>query len=212
MLELDKIYNMDCMEGMKQIKNNEIDIILTDPPYGVKKAKWDILDIDLLKNALPEMKRICKGTILIYASMKYLKEWLELNPHRIMFFVKDYGQILPSPIQWFTDPILIFYGDILPSNKPMIRDWFHITTADTSKKPKLNHPTVKPIKPIKYLIKKFSNEHNIILDPFIGSGTTAVACKQLNRRFIGFEINKEYFEIAKNRIYNSTMKLEVLQT
>lgn len=208
MLELDKIYNMDCIEGMKQIPDNYVDLVLTDPPYGVNKAKWDVLDIGLLKRALPEMKRICKGTVLVYASMKYLKEWLELNPHRLMFFVKDYIQIMPSPIQWSTDPILVFYGDVLPSNKPMIKDWFHMTTADTSKKPKLNHPTIKPIKPIKYLIERFSDEETIVCDPFIGSGTTALACKELNRHYMGFEINPEYYNISLQRLLNVPDRLE----
>jgi len=65
---------------------------------------------------------------------------------------------------------------------------------------KFNHPTVKPIKIIKKLIKISSNEKDIVFDPFMGSGTTAVACKQLNRQYIGCEINKDYVEIANQRL------------
>jgi len=65
---------------------------------------------------------------------------------------------------------------------------------------KFKHPTQKPIKLIEYLLKICSNENNLILDPFLGSGTTAVACEQLNRRWIGIEINPEYCDIAKQRI------------
>jgi site-specific DNA-methyltransferase (adenine-specific) len=70
---------------------------------------------------------------------------------------------------------------------------------------KNNHPTVKPIKLIKYLIKLVSKEGAIILDPFLGSGTTAVACKQLNRNFIGIEKEKEYIEIANKRLSQSNL-------
>ena len=63
-----------------------------------------------------------------------------------------------------------------------------------------NHPTIKPITIIEKLIRNSSNENDLILDCFMGSGTTGVACKNLNRNFIGIELSKEYFEIAKERI------------
>jgi len=71
-----------------------------------------------------------------------------------------------------------------------------------------NHPTVKPIALMEYLIKLVSREDAVILDPFIGSGTTAVACKRLNRRFIGFEINNEYYNISLQRLLNVPRRLE----
>jgi DNA modification methylase len=65
------------------------------------------------------------------------------------------------------------------------------------------HPTAKNLELFKELILDNTNEEDTVLDPCMGSGTTGVACKQLNRNFIGIEINKEYFEIAKNRIEKS---------
>lgn len=62
------------------------------------------------------------------------------------------------------------------------------------------HPCQKPLELVKYLLKTYSNEEMLILDPFAGSGVTGVACKECNRNFIGFELNKEYYEKAKNRI------------
>ena len=62
------------------------------------------------------------------------------------------------------------------------------------------HPTQKPVELIEYLIKTYTNENDIVLDPFMGSGTTGVACKNLNRNFIGIELDKNYFDIAKERI------------
>lgn len=63
-----------------------------------------------------------------------------------------------------------------------------------------SHPTQKPVPLMEYLIKTYTNENEIVLDFTMGSGTTGVACKNLNRNFIGIELDKEYFELAKNRI------------
>ena len=63
------------------------------------------------------------------------------------------------------------------------------------------HPTQKPLDLMEYLITKFTNENETVIDPFMGSGTTGVACKNLNRNFIGIELDKKYFEIAQKRIY-----------
>jgi site-specific DNA-methyltransferase (adenine-specific) len=62
------------------------------------------------------------------------------------------------------------------------------------------HPTQKPLELIEYLVKTFTNENDLILDPFMGAGTTGVACKHFNRRFIGIELDSNYFKIAKERI------------
>ena len=69
------------------------------------------------------------------------------------------------------------------------------------------HPTVKPIRLLSYLITLGSREKDLVLDPFMGSGTTGIACKLLNREFIGCEINKEYFGIAQKRIESVPDKL-----
>jgi len=74
---------------------------------------------------------------------------------------------------------------------------------------KMGHPTQKPLNLIKYLIKIHSKENDLILDPFLGSGTTAVACEQLNRKWIGIEINPEYCEIAKKRILKENKQMRL---
>jgi len=73
-----------------------------------------------------------------------------------------------------------------------------------------SHPTQKPIHLFKYLIKTYTNEEDLVLDNCIGSGTTAVACKRLNRKFIGFEISKEYCDIAQKRLDNVHVRLDKL--
>jgi len=77
-------------------------------------------------------------------------------------------------------------------------------------KPEL-HPTQKPVNLIKKIIRSATEENDTVLDPFIGSGTTAVACKQLNRNFIGIEINPDYVEIANRRLANTYRQMELIK-
>ena len=80
---------------------------------------------------------------------------------------------------------------------------FYISPLNQKDKKKYNHPTIKPLGLIEKFIKNSSHKGDIVLDCFMGSGTTGVACKKLERDFIGIEINKDYYEIAKNRIENT---------
>ena len=82
----------------------------------------------------------------------------------------------------------------------------YYTPINQKDKELYDHPTIKPLSIIKNLVKNSSKENDVVLDCFMGSGTTGVACKQLNRNFIGIEIDKKYFEIAKNRIEGTTNK------
>ena len=84
-------------------------------------------------------------------------------------------------------------------------------TPNSSSYSKTKHPTEKPIELIKWLLKIHSNKNDIILDPFLGSGTTAVACKLLDRNFIGVEINPKYVEIANRRLANTYRQLELIK-
>ena len=77
---------------------------------------------------------------------------------------------------------------------------YYVTQINMEDKKKFNHPTIKPLNIIENLIINSSKENDVVLDCFMGSGTTGVACKKLNRDFIGIEINKDYFNIAKKRI------------
>ena len=84
--------------------------------------------------------------------------------------------------------------------------------SDSQKNPNLpranHHPTVKPVHLMSWLIRLVSKEGDTVLDPFMGSGTTGVACKKLNRHYIGFEVSKEYCDIAEKRLLNIPERLE----
>ena len=86
---------------------------------------------------------------------------------------------------------------------------FYIAPINTKDKNIYKHPTIKPLDFTKKLVRNSSKKDDIVLDPFMGSGTTGQACKELERDFIGIEISKEYFKIAKNRIENTKIQGEL---
>lgn len=85
-------------------------------------------------------------------------------------------------------------------NRALSNVWTDISPIVPWSKERIAHPTQKPLKIMERIIKIYSDENNIVLDPFMGSGTTCVSCKKLNRKYIGIEKNKVYFDIAKNRL------------
>jgi len=195
------IYNEDCIEGMKRLPDNSIDLLLTDPPYGIGIAKWDKRDYyDFLFN---ESIRILKEGryAFIFSTKKNLKR--PNFKHDIFAVIKSFAQYrqhLGMIDGWY--PIIYFVKGKPRRCNPK-KNWFILNTAPRSKNnPKINskHPTPKNKDIINHIITSYSLQNDIVLDPFIGSGTTAIACKRLNRKYIGFEINKEYYEIAQQQI------------
>ena len=203
----------DCLEVMKNIPDKSVDLILTDPPYGVlgKTQKWDDIDIknftkqwwDLIK-----LKLKLDSSVYVFWSQKYLLEGLQIfQPNRVLIWHHpNLAKLTKKMFLWTYDPILyIKFG------KPTFQPSFvRSENVDVFKfaKPQSNwkgenkrfHPASKPIKLIMNFVKISSNKNDLILDPFLGSGTTAVACKQLKRNFIGIEISPEYCKIANERL------------
>ena len=200
---------MDCLEGMRKLDNDSVDLVLTDPPYGIlngmnnftsgkgnSKAKPSKFNIDWDKApdkiVFDECFRVSRNQI--FFGFNYLSSMLPL-PKGIICWDKlrpegtDYSEF---ELIWSSFKHRCIF----------IRHRWHGMIRDNKEveKEKICHPTQKPLEVIKQLLKNYTKEGNIVLDCFIGSGTTAVACKQLNRNFIGFEINKDYVNIANKRL------------
>ena len=231
-LVLNKIYNEDCLEGMKKIDNKSIDMILCDLPYGTTGYKWDtIIPVGELWE---QYERIIKdnGAIVLtaqtpfdkvlgYSNLKLLRyEWIWKKESGTGFFN---AKKMPLKIH---ENILVFYKK-LPTYNPQMREGKpytirqgcastnyrnytakEIITVNDGKRYPLSvleyqrdkekiHPTQKPVALFEYLIKTYTNEGETVLDNCMGSGTTAIACLNTNRNFIGFELDKGYFDIAK---------------
>lgn len=221
MLEINKIYNMDCMEGIKLLDDNSIDLVIMDPPYKldlnrIKNASSlnsyandlldlkDGFDLKVLDLLVQKMKKI---NIYIYCSKRQIQELLEYFSNKgCNYEVLTWHKQNPSPLTnniYLPDTeYIIFarqkgvrlYGNYHTKHK------YYISGVNQVDKKKYKHPTIKPLPFIENHIINSSNEGDLILDCFAGSGTTLVGAIKQNRKFIGFEINKEYYDIAQCRI------------
>ena len=252
---LNQIIHGDCLEEMKHIPDNSIDMILCDLPYGTTACKWDvIIPFDRLWE---QYKRIVKpnAAIVLTASQPFTSqlvmsnlEWFKYewiwDKHIPRNFVN--AKIMPMKKH---ESILVFGKNIKYNPQMTLRDklvkcknyskgasayrlnkengnqkeyiYTHrnpdtiITGLWQANKGKV-HPTQKPVALFEYLIKTYTNEGDLVLDNCCGSGTTAVACKELNRNYICIEKEKEYFDIACDRIsqpreYSET-ELEIMKS
>lgn len=203
-MEYDYIELGDCLELMKELPDKSVDLIVTDPPYGKKadkgtngfgsaknrkyKGGWDSKIPE--KAVFDEMFRVAKNVIIFGGN--YFSH--ELPPSNCWIFWDKKGDIaFQNP---FADGELIYTTFTKPVKKIVFRQQGFITDS----KDKRYHPTQKPSELVQMLIERFSNEGDIILDPFLGSGTTAVAAINTGRHYIGFELDPGYFDIACERL------------
>ena len=239
-MEKNIIYHGDCIEGMKILPDNSVDMVLTDPPYGTTQNKWDtIIDMGLFWK---EIKRVTKehSAIIIFSQMPFTAKVVMSNPKmfRYEWIAEKHNStgflnVKRMPLKCHEN-VLVFYEKLPTYNPQMIQGKPHSrggigrqsknygSFADTKQTIsntyfprdviKVNwkdsirglHPIQKPVSLCEYFIKTYSNKGDIILDPFIGSGTTAVAAISTERKYIGFEKDDKYFEVAKNRLEKLT--------
>lgn len=223
MLELDRIYNMDCLEGMKQIPDNYVDLVLTDPPYFLpinsyvgKRGKGyhhrTLADTSILKGyferIFEQLNRIVKpdGTFYIFCDAQSYPIF-----YQVMFPFCRYVRLLIwdkmisyNGYTWRHQHELIAWGEREDTKRIETGDGDIIKCRGVLQEDR-NHPAEKPIEVIRKLIVKHKQtaEHLIVLDPYVGSGTTAIICKQLGINFIGFELEKEFYNIALNRLLDN---------
>jgi len=205
MLEINKIYHGDCLELMKDIPSDSIDLVITDPPYGMgfqsnyRKVKYDeiIGDDTLPIEAIKECIRVAKNACYVFCRWDNLKDMPK--PKSVLVWVKNNWSMgdleHEHGRQW---EAICFYPKDGHEFVKRIPDVINCNRTGNDL-----HPTEKPVKLIRELIK--ANKGSIILDPFIGCGTTAVACKQLGRSFIGIEIEQKYVDVANKRLLQSTL-------
>lgn len=194
-MELNKIIQGDCLEYMKTLPDKCIDLVLTDPPYGINadkmtmgsgKHQWD-KDVEEWDNFIPdkkvfdEMFRIGKNVIIWGGN--YFTAYLEPSVHWLIWDKLN-------PNMSFSEVEMAWVKE---GKRTRI---FKEYSANQVKL----HPTQKPIKLMEWCVANYSKEGDLILDPFAGSGSTLVACKNTKRNYIGIEISPKYVEIANQRL------------
>ena len=232
-----KLMQGDCLEKMKEIPDGSVDMILTDPPFGVTACKWD--SIIPLEPMWEQLKRIIKpnGAIVMTACQPFTTTLISSNMKMFKYcWVWEKGKgtgflnAKKQPIRCIED-VAVFYtkqsnynpqglvsgcfktgrkskqgtekGQTYGSQKysePSSAGNYPRQLLRFSGVHKPIHPTQKPVALMEYLIKTYTNEGDTVLDFAAGSFTTGVACVNLNRKFIGIELDKDYFEIGVKRI------------
>ena len=252
MIELNKIYNEDCLEGMKRIPDGSVDLVVTSPPYDNLRTYGRLKEgftFEMFKPIAKELSRILKeGGVIVWnvndATIKgsetctsfrqvlFFKDECGLNLHDTMIWEKTCAGALGSNkcyLQNFEYMFILSKGKLHTFNpiedrknvsKPNkittscgIKEGKgkqrQIVTKEYGKRTNIwrinqqqcsDHPAPFPYILARDHIVSWSNENDIILDPFIGSGTTAIAAIKEKRNFIGFELNKEYYDKACKRI------------
>lgn len=202
---INKVHCADCLEFMKQLPDKCVDLVLTDPPYGIFKRKdsgimfgketiyskdktasdWDNRPT---KEYIDEIKRISKNYVIWGGN-----------------YMADLIGYCKEPWVWDKKTGNNGYADgelAFTSYDGTLRIYHHQWCGafkDSERGERAIHPTQKPVQLMQWCLRK-TNENDLILDPFLGSGTTAVACQNLHRNFIGIEIDKKYCEIAEKRL------------
>ena len=217
-MELNKIYNEDCLEGMKRIPDKSVDLIVTDPPYLINYTRHvkghrfskpilnDNNNKQLIVDYIKECYRVMKDNTAMYmfASHKTVdifKQELEkyFNVKNIIIWDKQrQGMGDTSTVFGFQYELIFFVSKGQPkiNGKRLSDIWSFPKIVGNQQL----HQNQKPLELIEQCINKHSNDGDVVFDGFMGSGTTAIASMNTNRNYIGFELDKGYFDIANERI------------
>lgn len=229
-MEINKIYNNECVKGMKNIEDKTIDLTFTSPPYNrIRNDTYDHYNdnnvnyYDLLIDSTNEMLRVTKGYVIINIQQnsfnkteffKFLGHyaekingvivWEKTNPRPSVNYnevKKNYS--ITNAIEYF---IFIKDGGAFRANDKIK----NIIKSSVNSKSFKGHGAVMKREVCDFFIKNFSVEGDLIMDPFMGMGTTAVCAKRNKRNYIGFELSKEYHKTSEERILSEFAQLSFL--
>ena len=200
------LYLGDCLDILPHM--GIVDAVVTDPPYGIgwARSSWD--DSPKAYSALMlflvgQSSRIVKnGWCFVFQSMKNVGRFHEWFPEGFRLFAacKNFAQIRPTGVFHSWDPVVFWSIGVCPRNSTRLNRDYYVGNVAGQLTYKLVHPSPKPLDTMTYIVELAAPVEGIVLDPFMGSGTTGVAALQLHRKFIGIEIDPKYFDIACERI------------
>ena len=229
---LDTIQCMDCVKGLEEIPDRSVDLILADPPYGISRklhckgqrlgstakldfdfGEWDKFNKKWFAIAIKKTR----GWIISFCAKKDIGFYWNILERNGFVAIDALVWQKPDPLPLNAKSrFLNAWEAIVVGKRPGAywgSNYFHnILNYQAPKNKERIHPTQKPLELIIKLIELTTKKGSIVLDPFMGSGTTAVACKTLRRHYIGFEISEKYCELARKRIDRVQMPIETFFT
>lgn len=220
-----ELYNTDSIEYMKTLPSESISLIVTDPPYKITargssgtmggyivndlSKKGNIFEHNDIKisDYAPEFYRLLKDGSHCYVMTNHinliemLNTFTECGFHFIKSLIWDKGNKISGQYYMSQFEYILFFrkGKGIPINNCGTSDILSIPIKKLKNNSINLHDTEKPVELMKILIANSSKELDVVLDPFMGIGSTGIACKLLNRNFIGCEIDKKFYDIANRR-------------
>ena len=231
------IINDDCINGLKTLPEQSVNLILTDPPYNLGKfmkeratnlkqlrpnyfgaAGWDDLGFDEWQQSMDTLFEeagrviVSGGSMIVFMSIIKVETLIRLAQNH-GFYYKTTGiwhkknpmprnmnlHFINSTEAW----VYFTYNKrtgTFNNNGKAVHDFFETGLTPKAEGEYGRHPTQKPVSLLEQMILLLSNEGDVVLDPFMGSGSTGVAALKNNRKFVGIELNKDYFEICSKRL------------
>jgi hypothetical protein len=199
-----------------------VDCVVADPPYGIG-FKYESHDDspdgygEWLWGIMEQTESLCGegAPIFVFQAMANIRKFHKWFPRewRIFAACKNFVQMRPIAMQYAYDPVVVWWKEGERYSKGTAnRDYFIANTAPVvanTKNIERQHPCPRPLDQMKHIIEQWCAPRSTILDPFMGSGTTGVACARLGRKFIGIEIEERYFKIACERIQREYDQLKM---
>jgi len=193
------LYLGDCLDILPTLGAGSVDAVVTDPPYGVdfRGEAWDAS----IPNWLPEARRVASVVVFTTGDTTL---WDYPRPDWVCCWYREASNSR-SKLGGFSHwtPILVYGKAAFPV------DCLKMHAIEVAYPHGFGHPSPKPERLMRWLVDNATNGDGVILDPFMGSGTTGVACAQLGRKFIGIEIEPRYFDIACKRIEAAQAQLRL---
>ena len=190
-------YNKNSLEYVRGMPDKSVDCIITDPPY-------DFDDVEMY-NYHNQFQRVCKGNIIIFCPPE--NQWLPDKANQFLFWVKPISTKNTSKsYSRFVEMIMVFGEGKWNAD----RHWSQYTNVFTDLVESKEHPFKKPLSLMTRLVLNHTDRNDIVLDPFMGSGTVGEVCALHRRSYIGIERDPEYFAIAQKAIQEIEGKGDLL--
>jgi site-specific DNA-methyltransferase (adenine-specific) len=221
------IYNADCRDILPVLEPGSVDLVLTDPPYGVgfdygtnyddSAAAYPDFIWPILQRAEQSVRDT--GLVAVYQSEVHATRWASWFPRewRLIALGKTFIQLGRTALPGATDFVLVWaktewpkHGDVVGWQPTDARNWWVCNTSAIRRGPEKDHPCPRPLDGVSRVVSILCRPGGLILDPFMGSGTTLRAAKDLGRKAIGIEIEERYCEIAVKRLAQQVLPLDMV--